>query len=133
MIAPSSLPTITSSSGSHSLCEFTGETCPAGAASGPIARVIMSIARRLFGLQQSRVLEVPREGGTRSAGDELANLRLGRLVALDQRIRAASTEVVDHEFFNPTVLQSQTPLSPCDASVEPHVERVFDPSRKDKH
>jgi len=95
--------------------------------------VIMSIARRLFGLQQSRVLEVPREGGTRSAGDELANLRLGRLVALDQRIRAASTEVVDHEFFNPTVLQSQTPLSPCDASVEPHVERVFDPSRKDKH
>src|SRR6266403_938478 len=61
MVAPSSLPTITSSSGSHSLCEFTGETCPAGAASGPIARVIMSIARRLLGLQQSRVLEVPRE------------------------------------------------------------------------
>src|SRR5712672_3873116 len=112
MVAPSSLPTITSSSGSHSLCEFTGETCPAGAASGPIARVIMSIARRLLGLQQSRVLEVPREGGTRSAGDELANLRLGRLVALNQRIRAASTEAVDHEFFNPTSLQSQTPLSP---------------------
>src|SRR5712671_5783971 len=96
MVAPSSLPTITSSSGSHSLCEFTGETCPAGAASGPIARVIMSIARRLCGLQQSRALEVPR-GGTRSAGDELANLRPGRLV--------------DHEFFDPTVLQSQTPLS----------------------
>jgi hypothetical protein len=35
MVAPSSLPTMTSSSGSHSLCEFTEETCPAGAAPGP--------------------------------------------------------------------------------------------------
>src|SRR5258705_2641798 len=42
MTAPSSLPTITTSSGSHSLCEFTGETCPAGAASGPTVRVTMT-------------------------------------------------------------------------------------------
>src|ERR1700716_1342763 len=97
MTAPSSLPTITSSSGSHSLCEFTGEACSAGAASGPVVRVIMSMHEASEAYNSRGSWRFQRKAGCGRRAMSWRNLRQGWLVCVKSKgpePLADSTEAV---------------------------------------
>src|SRR5262249_14854611 len=92
MTAPSSLPTTTSSSGSHSLCEFTGQVRRPGATSESCAGVTISMRGALCTLQHRPCTEVP---SNRRALTPTPGVRLGRQPQAHQALPPSAGTVLN--------------------------------------